>query len=73
MSSMAMPRPRTGTMGYARGRLGDVHSSSKVTWARAFGPGISVTRSGSGRSLIGREARSMDETLWATEHLEADA
>src|SRR4029079_15500668 len=50
MSSMARPSPRTGTIGYARGRLGDVQVSSYATWARAFGPGISVTRSGTGRS-----------------------
>src|SRR6185503_19467886 len=50
MSSMARPSPRTGTIVYARGRLGDVLVSSYATWARAFGPGISVTRSGTGRS-----------------------
>ena len=50
MSSTTRPSPRTGTIGYARGRLGDVHVSSNSTWARAFGPGSSVTMCGTGRS-----------------------
>src|SRR5690349_9161695 len=70
MSSMAMPRPRTGTIGYARGRLGEVHSSSNLTCSRALGPGISVTRSGSGRSSIGRAVRSIADIVWATGYLD---
>jgi hypothetical protein len=50
MSSTVSPSPRTGTIGYARGRLGDVQVSSNSTWARAFGPGSSVTMCGTGRS-----------------------
>ena len=50
MSSTVRPSPRTGTIGYARGRLGDVQVSSNATWARAFGPGSSVTMCGTGRS-----------------------
>ena len=40
MSSIAAPRPRTGTIGYARGRLGEVYWWSNLTWARALGPGM---------------------------------
>ena len=53
--------------GSARSRL-----SSNATASRAFGPGISVIRSGSGRSLIGSaarsaaEARSGEDMVWAT-------
>src|SRR6476646_9493850 len=43
MSSTVSPSPRTGTIGYARGRLGDVHVSSNATWARAFEPGSTLT------------------------------
>ncbi len=56
MSSTVSPSPRTGTIGYARGRLGDVHVSSNATWARALGPGISVTMCGTGRSPAIRDA-----------------
>src|SRR3954468_12885278 len=49
MSSTTRPSPRTGTIGYARGRLGDVHVSSNATWARARGPGRGVTMFGTGR------------------------
>src|SRR5450759_2664108 len=49
MSSTTRPSPRTGTIGYARGRLGDVQVLSYTTWALALGPGISVTRCGTGR------------------------
>ena len=50
MSSTTRPSPRTGTIGYARGRLGEVQVSSNSTCARAFGPGSSVTMCGTGRS-----------------------
>src|SRR6476646_2038862 len=56
MSSTVRPSPRTGTIGYARGRLGDVHVSSNATWACAFGPGSSVTMCGTGRSPAIRDA-----------------
>ncbi len=46
MSSMTQPSPRTGTSGYARGRLGEVTRWSSSTCARARGPGISVTSDG---------------------------
>ena len=53
MSSIAQPSPRTGTIGYARGRLGLVHAWSNSTWARALGPGSSVTMCGTGRACSG--------------------
>src|SRR6476620_9668096 len=56
MSSTVRPSPRTGTIGYARGRLGDVQVSSNSTWARALGPGSSVTMCGTGRSPAMRDA-----------------
>src|SRR4051794_28941476 len=55
MSSTVRPSPRRGTIGYARGRLGDVHAWSKATWARAFGPGSSVVIFGTGRSPATRD------------------
>src|SRR5207253_2633823 len=55
ISSIVRPSPRTGTIGYTRGRLGDVQRWSYSTWARALGPGISVTRSGTGRAAASRE------------------
>ena len=55
MSSTVRPSPRTGTIGYARGRLGEVHAWSNATWARAFGPGSSVVISGTGRSPATRD------------------
>src|SRR5205085_1936990 len=58
MSSTVSPSPRTGTMGYARGRLGDVHFSSNTMWALALGPGISVTMWGTGREPASRDGDS---------------
>src|SRR4029077_8986318 len=64
MSSTVRPSPRTGTIGYARGRLGDVQVSSKATWARAFGPGSSVTICGTGRPSAIRDDADDKGHLW---------
>src|ERR1035437_3807022 len=64
ISSIVQPLPRTGTTGYARGTLGEVHWRSNSRWTRAFGPGSSVTMcgtAGAGTSLSG---------AWVTMHLD---